>query len=807
MKEELKLLLFQKPSRYINHELNAIKKDPSKVDVKWALIFPDLYEVGMSSLGIQILYHILNAQDWILAERFFTPFPDMEEYLVKTGKEISSIESGTPLSAFDILGFSLTTELNFTNILTFLKLSSVPLYSEERKDFPIVIGGGPACFNPEPISPFFDAFFLGEGEEGIIEISSAVREGKRSGATRREILEELSKIEGVYVPGISSLPVGKRIIPDLNDAPFPTKPVVPFMITIHDRATIEIARGCTRGCRFCFAGFISRPTRERSPQEVIRIAEEILKNTGYEEISLLSLSACDYTRINELISGLVEITHQKKVSLSLPSLRVGTLSPEVLRGISKVMKTGVTLAPEAGSERLRKVINKEFSQADIMRDVEIILSHGWDHIKFYFMIGLPTETERDREEIVTLIRETVKIGKKWTKRFNITVNISTFVPKPHTPFQWERMMDLRSAIEVITHIKKSMRWRGVSVKYHLPVLSFIEGVIARGDRKLSRVIEKAHEFGARLDGWTEFFREEAWLKAFDAYGIDPEEYLKERDPSAPLPWDHLSTLVEKEILIEERKKAFREETTADCFRGKCYRCGVCDFKKVQPVQKAEPVYIKTSSKGRTGKDLWISRIRAKLTKKEMARFLSHREFISAIHRAVRRADLPVVFSKGFHPLPRISFGFPPPVGVESEEEFVDFELYGPVSPDEIMKSLNSTLPDGIRVISSVEVPLSLPSVYSSTKGFVYLFQFIDGEEEKLREIISSFLASPPKFDGKDLKDFFSGFHREGTSVRVLLKVISEKTVNPYQFASFLLNLPMEKVLDKVNIKRLNTLLG
>jgi radical SAM-linked protein len=802
----LKLLLFQKPSRYINNEINAIAKD-IKEGVKWALVFPDLYEVGMSSLGIQILYHVLNSVPWISAERVFVPFPDAEEFLKKNRLEITSLETKKRLSEFDIVGFSLTTELNFTNILTILKLSSIPLHSEDRKNLPIVIGGGPACFNPAPVEPFFDAFFLGEGEEGVIEISEVIKEGKKNASKREEILKALSKIKGVYVPGFSTEKIEKRIVPDLNSAPFPTKPILPFTTTVHDRATIEIARGCTKGCRFCLAGFISRPTRERSPQEVVKIVEEVLKNTGYEEVSLLSLSTCDYTRINELISGLMEIISEKKISLSLPSLRVGTLSAEVLRSISKVMRTGITLAPEAGTERLRKVINKEFSNSELLRDVETILANGWDHLKFYFMIGLPTETDKDREEIINLVKEVVKMGKKITRRFNISLNISTFVPKPHTPFQWERQLDLKSAEEILQHFKKRLKMREVDIRYHSPALSYIEGVLARGDKQLSKVIEKAHELGARLDGWSEFFRRETWEKAFEICGINPEDYLRERDLSEKLPWEHLSTLVEKEILINERKKAFAEETTEDCFKGTCYKCGVCDFKNIMPRPKAEPVYIKSSGVYRRGKGTWIIKIRSKLTKKGIARFLSHKEFISVIQRAVRRADIPVVFSKGFHPLPRISFGFPPPVGIESEEEYVDFEIYGPFHSG-FVNLLNSQLPEGIKVISAREVPLNLPSIYSSTKGFVYHYMFLDGifGEKELREKLNLFLSSPPSINGKNLKDFFSELSLEENSIKVFLNVISEKTINPYQFISLLLGLPQEEIIDKINVKRVSTLL-
>lgn len=807
MEKNLQLLLLQKPSRYINHEVNVIKKEVPG-GIKWALVFPDIYEVSMSSLGIQILYHILNSISWISAERVFAPFLDAEEFLRSKGMGIPSLETGKPLSEFDVVGFSLTTELNFTNVLTILKLSSIPVHSWDRKGLPIVIGGGPSCFNPAPIEEFFDAFFLGEGEEGIIEISKVIKEGKENSLKRDEILKGLSEIKGVYVPGFSKGKIEKRIVSELNSAPFPLKPIVPFTTTVHDRATIEIARGCTKGCRFCLAGFLSRPTRERSPQEVIKIAEEVLKNTGYDELSLLSLSTCDYTRINELISGLMEIISERKISLSLPSLRVGSLSPEVLRSISKVMRTGITLAPEAATERLRRVINKDFSNSDLIKDVEIILSNGWDHLKFYFMIGLPTETDKDREEIFRFIKEIIKIGKRFTRRFNISINISTFVPKPHTPFQWESQLSLKAAEEILQSIKKELKWiREVDMRFHAPVLSFIEGIIARGDKSLSRVIEKAHELGARFDGWGEFFRRDAWEKAFEICGLEPENYLRKREIGEPLPWDNLSSLVDKEILIEERKKAFSEETTEDCFRGKCYKCGVCDFESIKPKPKAEPVYIITSGKHKTGKGIWKTRIRSKLTKKGIARFLSHKEFISVIHRAIRRANIPVAFSKGFHPLPRISFGFPSPVGIESEEEYVDFEICGSFQSN-FITSLNSEFPEGIEVKSAKEIPLSLPSIYSSTRGFVYHFEIFDSllGEKELSEKLSSFISSPPSLNGKNLKDYFSELSMDGNYIKVFLNVLSEKTINPYQFISLLLNMPQEKIIDKINAKRVSTLL-
>ncbi|ADA66664.1 Radical SAM domain protein [Thermotoga petrophila RKU-10] len=571
----------RKPSRYIGREINSVVKDPEEVSLRIALVFPDTYEVGTSNHGLEILYHILNEQPDVWAERSYLPWIDMIERMKEKDIPLYTMESYTPLYQMDAVGISLEYELSYTNVIEVLKLSRIPLFFWERKKKdPIVLGGGPCSSNPEPIYGFFDAILIGDGEEAILEIAQVLKETK--GEERETIWKELSKIEGVYVPafyeqkGKKIVPVSpeypqtikRRVVKDLNSQPVPVKKIVPNVESVHDRAIIEVARGCTRGCRFCHASVYYRPVRERSLENILENVEEMLKNTGYEEVSLLSLSTMDHTQIGEIVSELLKRYSEKKIAVSIPSTRMDRFGVEIAGRIASVRKTGLTFAPEASTQRLRNIINKNISEEDIFATLEAAKKSGWRRVKLYFMMGLPGETNEDLEEMVELLERVKRLGFK-----EVSASVSVFVPKPHTPFQFARQISPEEAYEKIKTLKRAKKFAEVS--YHDPRMSLLEGVFSRGDRKLLNLIVKAHELGALFDEWSEMFRFDLWEKAFDETGIDPKDYLREIDPSEDLPWDHIDMGVTKEFLKEEYRKAIKGETTDDCRWNRCYLCGVC----------------------------------------------------------------------------------------------------------------------------------------------------------------------------------------------------------------------------------------
>ncbi len=555
MKEAIKEKILPnvlKPARYIGNELNSIHKDWDQTSLRIALAYPDTYEIGMSNLGVQILYHIMNQQSDVLAERVFAPWPDMESLLVNESVNLFSLESWRPLKDFDLIGFSLGHELTYTNIINILKLGGVPVQSKDRKENdPLIMGGGPCVFNPEPIADFFDFFVIGEAETLIAQIIKILHNSALG--IRNSALNELSKIPGVYVPKLKNKVV-KQYEKDFNNLPYPTKPIVPFVEAIHDRAVLEIMRGCKWGCKFCQAGWTYRPVREKKMDKLVEIADELIKNTGYEELSLVSLSSSDYSQIEELAKTLAKKYEGKRINLSLPSMRTNTFSIKLAKEISRVRPTGVTLAPEAGTQRLRNAIGKNMTEEHIFEGVESAFAEGIESIKLYFMLGLPSETEEDLLGICELSKKILEIGRRYTKRARVTVNLATFIPKPHTPLQWERQISIEETLEKQRFIKRSLKVKGIEVRWHQAEASFLEGVFARGDRRLSKVIEKAWELGARLDAWSEHFKFDIWQKAFSECGIDPGEYLKARKKEEILPWDFIDTGVSKEILIREANK-------------------------------------------------------------------------------------------------------------------------------------------------------------------------------------------------------------------------------------------------------------
>ncbi|MBL7211770.1 MAG: TIGR03960 family B12-binding radical SAM protein [Desulfobacteraceae bacterium] len=708
-----------RPSRYLGNEVNAIKKAPGSTEVSVALAFPDVYEVGMSHLGLKILYHILNRREWLCAERIFSPWVDLERELRRRNIPPTTLESGRPLSSFDMVGFSLQHELSYTNVLNLLDLSCIPFLASERGDSsPFIIAGGPACFNPEPVAEFFDLIVVGDGEEVLLQICKIIRKAGQTGTkSKKELFSQLRHIKGVYIPayfrphytpgGIFECIepmnsdhqfVEKAIVPDIDAHPFPQRQVVPFTELIHDRMAIEISRGCTRGCRFCQAGMIYRPVRERSPNSILAKAEKAMKLTGHEDLSLLSLSTGDYGCVGLLLKALMDKQAREKISISLPSLRIDSLHPSLMEQIKRVRKTGFTLAPEAGNDRLRKIINKRLTQEDIVETARMVYDAGWNLIKLYFMVGLPFEQDEDLEDIIRLSRKITALAGKRGKRPNLNVSVSTFVPKSHTPFMWFPQIALEEGRRRIGLIRNGLKGTRVRVKWNSPEMSWLEGIFSRGDRRLTPSIIEAWRRGARFDAWTEQFGMGLWVQAFKATGVNPQSYLhRQRSLEEPLPWNHIRSGVSKDFLAEEWIKAQIPEFTPDC-RGKCLDCGVCDHKTVSPVLYRDIDFTPFSEEPAPQPAFPITtKCRLTFSKLESAKHLSHLELVRVFIRGLRRAGINLVHTKGYHPMPKLSFATALPVGTESLQETLDIEMNGTSNLSTIKARLNRELPNGIEV--------------------------------------------------------------------------------------------------------------
>ena len=585
----------EKPARYTGGEYGQIIKDLAGVDMRVAFCFPDLYEVGMSNLGLRILYGLKNEMDGVWCERVFAPWPDMEAEMRAAEIPLYALESGDPITDFDLICFTLQYELSYTNILNMIDLAGLEVRSENRgENSPIILAGGSCAYNAEPLAPFIDVFVLGEGEEMNVEVLQLMQQAKREGKTKSETLRLLSGVAGVYAPSLYDVTynddgtiaevtpqedvpqtVTKRIVSDLDNMYFPTHPVVPSTEVIHDRVTIEVMRGCIRACRFCQAGQIYRPVRTKSPKTLVRQARESLDSTGYEEVSISSLSTSDYRRLDELCDGLLEFCEPRRTNLSLPSLRADNFSFELMQKVQKVRKSGLTFAPEAGSQRLRDAINKNVKEEDLEKTCRIAFEGGYSTLKLYFMIGLPTETDEDVLAIAGLSYRMMKLAKECgTSRrgVRITVSIACFVPKAHTPFQWEAQNTREEFLRKIDLLKGRMP-RAVNFDWHDPATSYVEAVFARGDRRLGDALEQAWRDGCKFDGWNEYFSLEKWINAVKSAGLDPDFYaLRERDDDEILPWEHLSVSVRKKHMLGERNEAYKSIITPDC-RVQCTGCG------------------------------------------------------------------------------------------------------------------------------------------------------------------------------------------------------------------------------------------
>lgn len=821
MRELLPLL--PKPSRYIGIEEGSVHKNRQDVAVHCALAFPDMYEVGMSYLGHKILYGILNEQKHVWAERVFTPCRDAGAILKEHGVSLATMESDTPLGELHLVGFAITHELCYTNMLYMLDLAGIPLRTADRGDdlnaWPIVCAGGGCATSAEPMAPFMDCMMLGEGEEVMLELVDLLAKARAKGWTRSAFLMEASHIHGIYVPSFfEDMPDGsapkplydhhqgavRRVVANLADARYPAAQIVPFG-AVHNRLSLEIARGCTRGCRFCQAGMTYRPARERKVEDIQVLLEECLDRTGYDDVSFLSLSTGDFSALKGLFMQTMDRCSEEQISVSLPSLRVGSIDDDIMNRMAGIRRTGATLAPEAGSQRLRDVINKGVTEEGLILHIRKLYEHGWQQVKLYFMIGLPTETYEDLDAIVELCRKARDAAGRGMKRLQITAAVSPFVPKPHTPFQWEAQIPMDEITARVNYLRTAMRAeKCMKLRWHEPASSHLEGIFSRGDRRLANVVESAYRKGAIFASWMDSFTLEPWLEAMAEHKLDPAHYIGERGLDEVLPWAHLDSGVSNEFLLRERKHALDMKLTGDCRYEKCNMCGICDIKgqtsrleklphsatytndlnlpqrdqetHTAPVDEYGMLICRDASSSKPpalSKELIhkASQYRIWYTKEGSAVFLSQLELQTIFERALRRANLPPTFSQGFHPLPLLSFGRALPVGVASRAEWFSIILRERFSADEVRRRLQGRLPRGMQVTFVEEQIPTKKHAQAVTE--TYTINLIGNDEQK-----QAFAEAWRAMDACDSRKLTRETKRGGERVDDIRKLMHRITIEP-----------------------------
>jgi radical SAM family uncharacterized protein/radical SAM-linked protein len=751
-KLELEVLPYvSKPARYTGNEINAVIKSDRKDLLRIALCFPEMYEIGMSYLGMQILYNLINKRTDCYAERAFAVWPDMENRLTEKDFPLFSLETSTPLNEFDVLGFHLTYEMTFTTALSMLDLAKIPLLSvNRRKADPLVIAGGPSVMNPEPMADFIDAFFIGEAEDSINLILNTLKQGKDENAGRESTLEKLGKIPGIYVPrfyepvydnskNFVSLRKLNSVAPDrikyvtakeLKSEYYQEKPLIPYIETAHDHLSVEIMRGCVRGCRFCQAGFQYRPRRQRKADDICTQVLVLLSETGYEDVTLLSLSSTDYDDLDRLLTKLSPRLIEKKVSLGLPSLRPETITLSLLRILGSVRKTGLTIAPEAGTERMRDVLGKNISDDEIFRAAGHASDEGYRSLKLYFMLGLPGETDEDIDGITSILRKISSLSRKGKGRTELNVTLSPFSPRSHTPWQWERQAETAELKEKLDRIAGGIRKPGIKIKYPDLRLSMLESILGRGDRRLGTVILNAYHNGSRLDGWSEWFDYDNWSRAFEKEGLNMSFYTRALNEDESLPWDHIDKGISKDFLRKDNelsRQAIPPKTKFHKGTGP-ERPVSGDFGR-----KSKRVAVHTTAAPGT------YRLRVRFMRGRELRFLSHLDTIRTIYRAIRRSDIPVAFSEGYHPHIKISFGPPLPLGYTSEAEYFDLQLTRPFR-EEFVVSLNQELPDQLRITGHRQYfakAQSLSKQLNLARYEIPLERDVILDDKTLQEILSS----------------------------------------------------------------------